>query len=217
MIPGSSNWKSFVTGDVRGNENVELTVLETLFVRNHNRIAEELKVDHPGWNDQQLYDEARKLNIAAYQQIIYQEYLPDLLGEHAMPSYTGYNPDVNASIATEFSTVAFRFGHSLLSDNIGRDGNNGQSLLPNDPVGASISLATDFFDPNVLNPAGIVDPLTGHISTDIDAILKADADGTAEADDLLAVNGIRNLLFNNGGITDNGSDLIARDIERAQG
>src|SRR5207253_1058303 len=85
-----------------------------------------------------------------------------------------------------------------------------------DPAGASISLATDFFDPNLLNPAGVVDPLTGHVSTDIDAILKASADGGAQADDLLAINDVRNLLFANGGLTDNGQDLMARDIERAR-
>ena len=32
----------FVTGDTRGNENVELTALQTLFLDNHNRIAAEL-------------------------------------------------------------------------------------------------------------------------------------------------------------------------------
>jgi hypothetical protein len=206
----------FVTGDVRGNENVELTALQTLFVRNHNAIATQLQKLHPGWSDEQLYQEARKLNIAEYQEITYTQYLPDLLGANALPAYRGYNPKVNPSIATEFSTVAFRFGHSLLSSEIERQGNNGQDVLPNDPAGASISLATDFFDPNVLNPAGVVDPLTGHISTDIGPILKADADGVAQADDLLAINDVRNLLFGNGGQTDNGLDLIARDVERAR-
>lgn len=206
----------FVTGDVRGNENVELTALQTLFVRNHNLIAGELQTAHPDWTDEQLYQEARKLNIAEYQQITYQQYLPDLLGKQALPAYTGYKPGVDASIATEFSTVAFRFGHSLLSSDIGRTGNDGQDVLPNDPAGADISLATDFFDPNVLNPQGVVDPLTGHISTDIDPILKADADGVSQADDLLAVGNVRNLLFGNGGQTDNGMDLIARDIQRAR-
>ncbi len=206
----------FVTGDVRGNENVELTALQTLFVRNHNQIAGELQKEHPHWTDEQLYQEARKLNIAEYQTIIYTQYLPDLLGPSAMSKYAGYKPNVDASISTEFSTVAFRFGHSLLSGGIERHNNNGQDAVPNDPAGADISLATDFFDPNVLNPAGVTDPLTGHISTNIGVILKADADGDSQADDLLAINDIRNLLFGNGGLTDNGQDLIARDIERAR-
>jgi hypothetical protein len=206
----------FVTGDVRGNENVELTALQTLFVRNHNLIAGELQKEHPGWSDEQIYHDARKLNIAEYQSIIYNQYLPDLLGPSALPRYTGYNSRVDPAIATEFSTVAFRFGHSLLSGGIERQGNNGQDVLPNDPAGAAISLATDFFDPNVLNPAGVLDPLTGHISTDIGPILKADADGNAQADDLLAIGDVRNLLFANGGLQDNGQDLIARDIERAR-
>jgi hypothetical protein len=206
----------FVTGDVRGNENVELTALQTLFVRNHNRIAGILHHEHPGWTDQQLYQEARKLNIAEYQMITYKYYLPDLLGKNAVPAYTGYQASTDPAIATEFSTIAFRFGHSLLSGGIERHGNNGQDFLPNDPAGASISLATDFFDPNVLNPAGVVDPLTCHISTDIGPILKADADGDAQANDLLAINDVRNLLFGNGGQTDNGLDLMARDVERAR-
>ena len=61
-----------------------------------------------------------------------------------------------------------------------------------------------------------MDPLTGHISTDIGPILKADADGVSQADDLMAISDIRNLLFANGGLQDNGQDLIARDIERAR-
>jgi hypothetical protein len=206
----------FVTGDVRGNENVELTALQTLFVRNHNRIANILAQEHPTWSDEQLYQEARKLNIAQYQAIIYNAYLPDLLGPNAMRGYTGYNPSVDPSIATEFSTVAFRFGHSLLSDGIERQGNNGQDILTNDPAGSEISLATDFFDPNVLNPKGVVDKLTGHISTDIDPFLKGDADGVSNADDLMAINSIRNLLFGNGPGPDNGQDLMARDVERAR-
>jgi peroxidase len=206
----------FVTGDVRGNENVELTALQTLFVRNHNLIASELQAEHPTWSDEQLYQEARKINIAEYQSITYNAYLPDLLGINAMPAYKGYNPATDPSIATEFSTVAFRFGHSLLSGNIERHDNSGQDI-PGDPTGsASLSLATDFFDPNVLNPSGVIDPLTGHISSDIDAILKGDADGNSNAMDVLAINEIRNLLFGNGGLVDNGQDLIARDIQRAR-
>jgi hypothetical protein len=212
-VPESS---LFAAGDVRANENVELTALQTLFVRNHNLIAGELQREHPNWTDEKIYQEARKINIAQYQEIVYSQYVPDLLGESALPAYTGYNPKVDPAIATEFSSVAFRFGHSLLSSGIERQGNDGQDVLPNDPAGASISLATDFFDPNVLNPAGVVDPLTGHTSTDIAPILKGDADGVAQSDDLMAISDVRNLLFANGGLQDNGQDLIARDIERAR-
>src|SRR5258708_21332278 len=105
-VPNSS---LFATGDVRGNENLELTALQTLFVRNHNRIAAILQKEHPDWSDEQLYQEARKLNIATEQMITYNEYLPDLLGPNALKAYTGYNPNVAPAIATEFSTVAFRF------------------------------------------------------------------------------------------------------------
>src|SRR5207253_9671163 len=77
-------------------------------------------------------------------------------------------------------------------------------------------LAVDFFHAHLLNPNAVTDPLTGDVSADIGAFLKANADGIAQADDLKAVGSVRNLLFGNGGLTDNGLDLIARDVERAR-
>lgn len=204
----------FVTGDSRGNENVELTVLQALFLDNHNRLAAELQKENPTWTDTQLFDEARKLNIAQYQSIIYNEWIPAVLGANALPAYTGYNPNVNASIANEFSTVAFRFGHSLLSGNVERQGNNGQA------VAADVPLAEDFFDPNVLNGEGqpsTVDPTTGLTSTSIGAVLKGDADGDAQAEDVEVINEVRNELFNEvvPGVG-YGQDLIALDIQRGR-
>ncbi len=204
----------YVTGDTRGNENVELTVLQTLFLDNHNRIASELQKANPTWSDEQLFQEARKLNIAQYQSIIYNEWIPDVLGSNALRAYKGYNPNVNASIATEFSTVAYRFGHSLLSGDVERQGNNGQTIA------ADVPLAEDFFDPSILNGQGqpsTIDPVTGLTTTAIGAVLKGDADGDAQAEDVQVINEVRNLLFNEvvpgvGG----GQDLIALDIERAR-
>jgi len=204
----------FVTGDQRGNENLELTALQVLFLDNHNRIASELHQENPTWNDEHLFQEARKINIAEYQSIIYNEWIPAVLGSGALPAYTGYNPNVNATIANEFSTVAFRFGHSLLSNEIGREGNDGQS------VAASVPLNEDFFDPNLLNGQGqpmTTDPITGLTSTDIGPVLKADASNDAQAEDVMAINEVRDLLFNEvvpgvGG----GQDLIALDVERAR-
>jgi peroxidase len=204
----------FVTGDSRGNENVELTVLQTLFLDNHNRIAAQLQKENPTWTDEQLFQEARKINIAEYQSIIYNEWIPDVLGANALPAYRGYNPHVNASIANEFSTVAFRFGHSLLSGNVERQGNNGLAVADDVP------LAEDFFDPYILNGEGqpqATDPLTGLTTTDIGAVLKGDADGDAQAEDTQVINEVRDELFNEvvPGVG-YGQDLIALDVERGR-
>jgi hypothetical protein len=206
----------FAAGDVRANENIELMALQTLFVRNHNRIAGELAQQDPtqfgftSWTDENLYQEARKLNIASEQIITYEYYLPDLLGPTAMPAYGGYDPTADASIATEFSTVGFRFGHSLLNNDVRRDNNDGSPIGP-----ATLQLSQDFFDPNLLNTTtpGFVDPFTNLPATDIGNILKGDADGTAQAMDAMAVNSVRNLLFGDG--QGGGQDLISRDIWRA--
>jgi peroxidase len=204
----------FVTGDSRGNETIELTVLQTLFLDNHNHIATLLHKEHPKWDDETLFQEARKTNIAEFQSIIYNEWIPDVLGSHALAPYKGYNPNVNATIATEFSTVAFRFGHSLLSDDLQRQANNGMA------VAADVPVSEDFFDPTILNGRGqptTIDPVTGLPTTNIGAVLKGDADLNAQAEDVQAISGVRNLLFNEvvPGVGF-GQDLIALDLERAR-
>jgi hypothetical protein len=210
---GLPNSSLFAAGDIRANENIELTAIQTLFMRNHNRIAAELQKEHPQWSDEQLYQEARKLNIATEEIITYTEFLPALLGPSALPAYTGYKADVNPAIATEFSTIGFRFGHSLLSGTVGRQTNDGLDVVDVNPNGAGVDLAQDFFDPNLISATPSTDPITGHTSTSIGAILKADADNTANANDLLMIRQVRNLLFGNGA---GGEDLIARDIQRAR-
>jgi hypothetical protein len=107
--------------------------------------------------------------------------------------------------------VAFRFGHSMLNNNVARDNNDGSAIGT-----STLQLAQDFFDPNLINPSGVTDPLTGLVSTDIGALLKGDADNSAQAVDVMAVSDIRNLLFDNGPPgSPVGDDLIARDIWRA--
>jgi hypothetical protein len=218
QVPESS---LFAAGDVRANENIELTAMQTLFVRNHNRLAAQLQALNPTWTDEQLYQEARRLNIAEEEIITYTEFLPAILGPNALPTFAGYDPDVNPSIATEFSTVGFRFGHSLLSNSVGRNQNDGTNIADVNPNGAGINLAEDFFRPDLINPNGVTVNLVNssgmpdpHTSSDIGAILKADADGAANEMDLLLIDEVRNVLF---GIPHGpGTDLAARDIQRAR-
>src|SRR5262249_41537662 len=108
----------YVAGDVRANEQIGLTAAHTLLGREHNRLADQLHGEHPGWNDERLYQDARKIVGAEVEAITYNEFLPALLGPNA-PSIRGhYNPSVNPGITTEFSTAAFRIGHTLLSNQI---------------------------------------------------------------------------------------------------
>jgi hypothetical protein len=211
----------FAAGDRRANENIELTALQTLFVRNHNRLANQLHALHPAWSDEHLYQEARKLNIAVEEIITYTEFLPAILGPNALPAFAGYDPNVNPGIATEFSTVGYRFGHSLLDNEVGRHQNNGTDIADVNPNGAGINLTEDFFRPDLINTNGVTVTLVDlngtldpHTSSGIDAILKSNADGAANETDLLLIDEVRNILF---GIPHGpGTDLAARDVQRAR-
>ena len=122
---GGTSADLFLAGDVRANEQVGLTAMHTLWVREHNRIAEQLASEQPKASDEQLYQRARAIVIAEMQAITYNEFLPALLGEDAISEYRGYDHRVNPGITNVFSTAAYRFGHSMLSSELLRLDNDG--------------------------------------------------------------------------------------------
>src|SRR5262249_56972258 len=122
--------------------------------------------------------------------IVYNEWLPALLGPNALPAYTGYKPNVNPGIANEFSTAMFRFAHSQLDNDVERKNNDGTDI-----ANGAIGLHQSSFDPNLIKLPSTTDPVTGLMSTGISPILKGPASAIAQAVDLKAVRSVRHFLL----------------------
>uniref|UniRef100_A0A673C7U8 Thyroid peroxidase n=1 Tax=Sphaeramia orbicularis TaxID=375764 RepID=A0A673C7U8_9TELE len=109
----------FAAGDTRVNEGLPLTVLHTLFFREHNRIAGELKRINCHWSSETVYQEARKIIGALHQIITMRDYMPKILDQesfdHYIGPYEGYDETVDPSASNVFATAAFRFGHPTIS------------------------------------------------------------------------------------------------------
>jgi len=194
--------KLFLAGDVRANENPELIALQTLFMREHNRLAADIAARNPDWNDERVFQAARRMTIAELQSITYTEFLPAMLGKR-LPAYKGYNPGVNPGIANEFSTAAFRFGHSLLDGEISRLNADGSET----PQGR-MDLRDAFFNSGVFDPA-----LPAH-QGDIDPFLMSASRGNAQEVDLHLVDDVRNFLFGPPG--SGGFDLASLNVQRGR-
>ncbi|MGZ0188540.1 MAG: peroxidase family protein, partial [Alphaproteobacteria bacterium] len=97
----------------------------------------------------------------------------------------------------EFSTAAYRFGHSLLSPEIQRLLGDGSDAAP------ALALREAFF-----NPAALVD------GGGVDTVLRGLADGKSEALDTAIVEDVRSFLFGRPGA--GGFDLAALNIQRGR-
>ncbi|XP_016887009.1 thyroid peroxidase isoform X2 [Cynoglossus semilaevis] len=108
----------FNAGDSRANEGLPLMALHTLWLREHNRITETLKVMNDHWSPEMLYQETRKIVGALHQIITFRDYLPKIIGpesfEHFVGQYKGYDPTTDPSASNVFATAAFRFGHATI-------------------------------------------------------------------------------------------------------
>lgn len=194
---GGTSADLFLAGDVRANENVVLSAMHTIWVREHNRIATELAAENPGLNDEELYQRARAIVTGELQAITYNEFLPALLGFDAIGEYTGYDSSVDAGISNVFSTAAYRFGHSLLSPVLQRLDADGNTVAE-----GGLALQSAFFNPEEL------------IDNGVDALLRGAATQLAQELDNQVVDDVRNFLFGPPGA--GGFDLASLNIQRGR-
>ncbi len=195
---GGPDAKLFLAGDVRANEQVGLTTLHTLFVREHNRLAQHIQQRRPGLTGDEIYERARQ-KVGAYIQVItYNEFLPILLGPTALSPYVGYDSSTNATVANIFSTAAYRLGHSMLSPKILRLKKNGKPIRE-----GHLALRDAFFAPELLQKHGGIDPILRGLSRN----LMQDVDP-------FVIDDVRNFLFGTPGI--DALDLVSLNIQRGR-
>ncbi len=190
--------KRYVAGDPRANEHAALTAIHVLFVREHNRLAEEIAQNNPSLLDEEIYQLARKINTAQMQYITYYEYLPSL-GVN-LPTYLGFDSQVDPRISNSFAVIAFRMGHSQITDSTLRLDEGYQYF---DYYG-NISMADGFWNPDRLNIEGGIAP-----------IFRGAAMTTQAASDTRYTDGLRNSMFGDPGF--GGLDMCAIDIQRGRG
>ncbi len=164
----------FITGDGRGNENIGLTAIHHVFHSEHNLIVEQSKevilktndlaflnewlletvdalpttqaeIDALVWNGERLFQTGRFVTEMEYQHLVFEEFArkmqPDVDAFLFEP-----DPDINPAIFAEFANVVYRFGHSMLNENVDRIHADGQS----DPL----SLFQAFLNPIEYDQSG---------------------------------------------------------------
>ncbi len=193
---GNSNLL-FLAGDVRANEQVALTAMHTLFMREHNRVAKKIRRRHSRLSGDEVYQRARRLVAAQMQIITYNEFIPTLLGKKALSRYRGYKPNADARIMNSFSTAAFRLGHSLLNSTILRVDRKGREV-----DAGHLPLRSAFFAPQELLDHGI------------EPILRGLAKQKSQNLDIYVVDDVRNFLFGEPGR--GGFDLASLNIQRGR-
>jgi hypothetical protein len=195
--PTPSN-QLFLAGDVRANENPLLTALQTVFMREHNRLVDRIATLKPGLSAQDQYNLARKLVSAEIQAITYNEFLPALMGNSAPTAQAySYNPGSDGSVTNSFSHAIFRFGHSMVGNSLMLANSAGH------PTG-SVTFASAHFNPGLItnNPAMV------------DQVLMGASLQRSQEVDLKIADSLRNVMFGPPGA--GGTDLMAIDIQRGR-
>lgn len=128
-VPRTSD-STAIIGDPRNDENVIIAQLHAIFLRFHNRVADQLKEERH--NQEPQFEEVQRLVRWHYQWVIlhdflrrvvdeevYNEVLPHVAAEsdpvRDPPKVRFYSPKDEAYIPVEFSAAAYRFGHSMVS------------------------------------------------------------------------------------------------------
>lgn len=177
----------YIAGDGRANENIALTAAHHVFHSEHNRLVDHTKevvlasndleflnewllveVDvipttatemaNLVWNGERLFQAGRFTNEMEYQHLVFEEF-----GRMMQPDIDAFlfepAADINPNIAAEFAHVVYRFGHSMLREDIARISIDEHG----NPQQTDISLFEGFLNPLEFANAGEADVAAGAI------------------------------------------------------
>ncbi|MCU1431233.1 MAG: hypothetical protein JWP95_338 [Actinotalea sp.] len=189
----------YITGDGRGNENIGLTAVHHVFHSEHNRLVGHVEdvLEATGdaafiaqWHDEtghwdygeRLFQAARFVTEMEYQHLAFEEF-----GRTVQPNIdnqplneTAYHADINPAITAEFAHVVYRFGHSMLTDTVARDGFGAEDL----------SLLDAFLNPAAFTDSGAMTPDQGAA-----AVIQGMARQTGNGIDEFVIPTLRNELL----------------------
>jgi len=112
-----------IIGDPRNDENRVVSQFQLAMIRFYNANYDAIKTADPAKSAVEIYEEARKRVMYHYQWIVVNEFLPLLCGSKIVGEILGsgrkfYKPCNGAFIPVEFSVAAYRFGHSMINQEL---------------------------------------------------------------------------------------------------
>jgi Ca2+-binding RTX toxin-like protein len=196
----------FVCGDGRCNENIALSTIHQVFHSEHDRLVDYIKgvltsdtsatgvralpewqlpttANPSGWNGERLFQAARFVTEMEYQHLVFEEFARKV--QPAVRPFHVYTPDVNPAIEAEFAHAVYRFGHSMLDDDVARKNADGSDN--------SIPLLTAFLNPPEFFNGGTAGTLTPEAAAG--SIIMGSSDQTGNELDEFVVQTLRNNLL----------------------
>jgi Ca2+-binding RTX toxin-like protein len=168
----------FVAGDGRVNENIGLTAVHQVFHSEHDRLVEDIKhvltedtsatgvaalpewrtaLGADGWNGERLFQAARFITEMEYQHLVFEEFVRKVQpGVNPFQPFAFTQTEIDPAISAEFAHAVYRFGHSMLNEEIARKHNDGTD--------GSLSLLDGFLNPPAYTakvaggPSGVLTP-----------------------------------------------------------
>lgn len=120
-LPDERRSKLFAVGGDRVNSVPQVAMINTLFLREHNRLAGEIENAHPDWSDDQVFETARNTIIVLFIKMVVEDYInhisPTPFHLKADPSVAWHAPWNKPNwITVEFSLL-YRW-HALIPDSL---------------------------------------------------------------------------------------------------